>query len=93
MTKKMTKDEKEYRTLCSNVRTIAGTEHGKDVIWAFLSMCNIYGESFTGNSQTFFLEGKRSVGLEMLQLLEDADKSLYPRLLIRNQNQTTERSN
>lgn len=91
MTKKVTKDEREYRTLCANIREITKTEHGKDVIWAFLSMCNIYGESFTGNSQTFFYEGKRSVGLEMLQLLEDSDPSLYPRLLLRNQNKSTEK--
>ena len=89
MTKRLTKDEKERAILCANVRRVAETEYGKEVIWEILGMCNIYGESFTGNSQTFFLEGKRSVGLEFLQLLEDSDPTLYPRLLLRNQKKST----
>ena len=45
-------------------------------------MCQLYSESFTGNSTTFYNEGKRSIGLELLQMLEDTDKTAYAKLLL-----------
>lgn len=81
----MTDEEKEHRLLCANIREVLKTGAGKKFLWEILSRCNLYSESFTGNSQTFFLEGKRSVGLEILQLLEDADPTAYANLLLDNQ--------
>ena len=76
------KEAQEYDVLCANVRQLLKTRHGKDVIWHILSLCNIYSDTFTGNSQTFYLEGRRSVGLQVLQLLEDADPLAYAELLL-----------
>ena len=76
------KESQEYDVLCANVRQLLKTRQGKDVIWHILSLCNIYSDTFTGNSQTFYLEGRRSVGLQVLQLLEDADPLAYAELLL-----------
>lgn len=73
-----------------NVREVIGTKAGKDVLWNILSMCNLYGDNFTGNSQTFYLEGKRSIGLEILQMLEDADPTVYARMLLERQDKDKE---
>ncbi len=39
---------------------------GRRLMWSWLSFCGLFRSSMTGNSQTFFLEGQRNVGL-MLQ--------------------------
>jgi hypothetical protein len=55
-----------------------------------LGLCNLYTSTFTGNSQTFYLEGKRDVGLDILKLLEDADPTIYPKLILDKQEITDE---
>ena len=85
MAKPKDKDEIAYRTLCSNLREVVKSTAGKEVLWSILAMCGIYSESFTGNSQTFYMEGKRAVGLEILQLMEDTDKTLYAKMLLESQ--------
>ena len=86
----LTPEEKEYELLLANVRKVLKSRAGKAVIWHILSMGNIYSDSFTGNSTTFYNEGRRAIGLQILQLLEDADTTLYPRLLLDNINVTEE---
>ena len=83
--RKKTEEEKEHHVLLENVRELSKHSFGKEFIWHVLAMCNLYGDNFTGNSQTFYLEGKRSVGLQLLQLLEDADPTIYARLLLEKQ--------
>jgi len=84
--RKKSTEEIEYDVLKANVRELLKTRAGKSFVWYVLSICNLYGESFTGNSQTFFLEGKRSVALEVLQLLEEVDPTAYARLLLEKNN-------
>lgn len=50
----------------NHLRQILSSEAGKAVIWKILSDCRIFQTSFTGSSETFFLEGKRSIGLSIL---------------------------
>ena len=83
--RKKSSEEAEYELLKANTRELLKTSAGKSLIWHVLSICNLYGESFTGNSSTFYNEGKRAVGLEILQLLEDADKLAYATLLLAKQ--------
>ena len=77
-------EDTTYDLLLSNIREIAKTKQGQAFIWHILDFCGIYTDSFTGDNQTFYLEGKRSIGLSILQLLEDADPSIYPRLVLLN---------
>jgi hypothetical protein len=85
MGSKKSQSEIEYDILCENVSMVLSTRQGKDVIWHILSLCNLYSSTFTGNSQTFYLEVKRVVGLDILKLLEDADPTLYPKLILEKQ--------
>ncbi len=75
-------EEKEYDVLLANVREVCKTSHGKDVIWHILAMCRIADDCFTNDNATFYNEGQRSIGLQVMQLLDDADLSIYPRLLL-----------
>ena len=85
MARKKTPEELEHHVLCENVRELLKTRFGKEFIWFVLSESNINGSIFTGNDHIFYLEGKRSVGLSVLSLMEEADPTAYPRLLLEKQ--------
>ncbi len=71
-----------HKKLEADVNSVMGTPQGKDLIWEVLSLCGIYENQFTGNSSTFFNEGRRSVGIDLIQMLTDADPTLYAQLLL-----------
>ena len=39
---------------------------GRRIVHGMLAKTGIYKQSFTGNSETYFREGRRSVGLDLL---------------------------
>lgn len=61
----------------SYLKGILSTPAGKDFIWRLLGACGVYEESFTGNSTTFYKEGKRSIGLWVIKEINEADKNAY----------------
>ena len=67
--------------LCLAVSNLLASEDGKLVICAILDQTGTFTSSFTGNSSTFFLEGKRFVGLYLYQLLMLADPLALQKLL------------
>ena len=75
--KKKTQDDKDMELLRLQVRALTQLKDGRAVLWYILGICDIYSDSFTGNSHTFYAEGKRSVGLDILAMLEDADPRAY----------------
>jgi len=66
--------------LLDDIRNVALSGAGRRLLFYVLSMGNIYSTSFTGNSETFFKEGRRAVALELLDLINDADPNLYIKL-------------
>ena len=45
---------------------LMGDPRGRRIMWRLLEMTGIYRSSFTGNSETFFREGARNVGLQLV---------------------------
>ncbi len=82
MTKKKTQPDKDHEIFIANVRTAMKTRGTKDLVWDVLDFCGLNSGSFTGNSTTFFNEGKRAVGLYLLGVLQEADPKIYPKLII-----------
>lgn len=82
--------DKELAVLQANVATVMSTAAGQDVIWEILIMCGLYTDNSTEGH--LGIEGKRSIGLQVLQLLEDADPRIYPNLLITKQEQADDRT-
>lgn len=80
--RKTTTEEKEYINLLDDIRKLSKLPQGRKFIWAVLELCDIYSDVFTGNSHTFYREGRRSVGLELLAMLEEADPTIYPSLIM-----------
>jgi hypothetical protein len=54
----------------SDMKWLMADKRGRRVMFDLLSRAGIYTSSFTGNSETFFREGRRSIGLEYLKEVE-----------------------
>jgi hypothetical protein len=51
----------------ADLGSVMGTPEGRRLMWRLIDdTCGVYASSFTGNSQTFFNEGRRSIGLFLL---------------------------
>ena len=88
--KKKTQEELDFEKLQNAFREITRHSYGRDVLWYILEECGIYDNTFTGNSQTFFNEGKRAVGLSVIQMLEQANPRSYAKLLLEYNNEDLE---
>jgi len=47
----------------------------------YLSSCSVFKTTFTGNSETFFREGQRSIGTTMLAEIMSATPQRFPELM------------
>jgi len=70
------KREKEL----NEMRAVLSSYEGRSVLWRILEGAGIYKQSFTGNSTTFFNEGMRKVGLELLVEIDAADSKVYGKM-------------
>lgn len=64
-----------------DIKQVLSTRNGRRFYWNLLGFCGVFESSFTGNSQTFFLEGKRTVGLKLLADLNEADPESYLKMM------------
>lgn len=60
-----------------DIRFILKSKEGRRFLWRYLSKCGIFKQSFTGNSETFFNEGKRAIGLMLLTEITEASPDAY----------------
>ena len=81
--------DKAQEVKLANVREVLATRAGRDVIWEILEMTGLYVDnSFAAHAGT---EGRRAVGLQILELIEDADPKAYGNLLITKQDEENAR--
>lgn len=64
------------------VKNVLSTPEGRTLIWHLLSFTKLYDENFAGNSTDIFDKGRRSVGLWLLSQMNEADPTMYPRMLL-----------
>lgn len=62
------------------LRAILSTLGGRSFLWRLLAECGVYKSSFTGNSTTFFNEGKRNIGLWLLEEIYNSDPTAYGKM-------------
>lgn len=65
--------ERRRKLELDDVRKLLGTPEGLRFFWRVLDLAGIYRTTFTGNSHTFFNEGRRAVGLEIKADLLEVD--------------------
>lgn len=69
-------DRKEKQRLASrqeadDVKWLMSDKRGRRIVWGLLERTGMYRTSFTGNSQTFFNEGQRNIGLAYMALINE----------------------
>ena len=64
-----------------DLRRIMDTDHGRRFIWRLLDRAGLYRTSFTGNSETFFREGMRNLGLMVQADIHEACPEKYMLML------------
>jgi hypothetical protein len=81
--RKKVADEREVlRT--AGLRGILESREGRIFLYELLGQCGIYQISYTGNSETFFREGKRAVGLQLLSDIVKCNNDAYISMLKEN---------
>ncbi|CAB5083034.1 hypothetical protein IST4116A_01210 [Burkholderia cenocepacia] len=61
----------------NGLRQIMASPDGRAWLWALLGSCEIFSPCFTGNSTTFFNEGKRAVGLPVFHQVTEEFPEQY----------------
>ena len=50
---------------------LMGSKRGRRIVWRLLERTGVFRTSFTGNSETFFREGQRNVGLMLMAQIHE----------------------
>lgn len=56
-------------------------KQGRRIMWRMLSMSGVFRSSMTGNSSTFFNEGRRDIGLQLMAEINDHSLDAYVLML------------
>lgn len=72
-----TKEKRASERELKDFRAVMETAPGRRLIANMLDFCGFQKSSFTGNSTTFFNEGKREVALELWRRINASAPDLY----------------
>ena len=61
----------------NETRYVMNSVLGRKFIWRYLGECGVFRKSFTGNSETFFREGERNIGLKLMADVTDSCPDAY----------------
>ncbi len=64
-------------------------KRGRRFVWSLLEKTGVYRSSFTGNSETFFREGARNVGLMVMAMVHENCPARY-NLMVEEQKELKE---
>lgn len=53
------------------------SKQGRRFMWRLLTMTHVFKTSFTGNSETFFREGERNIGIQLINDIHAHCYELY----------------
>ena len=60
-----------------DLAAVLGSPEGRRFIWRFLSEARIFSPCYTGNSETFYREGRREFALKYFNDVMEACPDLY----------------
>jgi hypothetical protein len=65
-----------------DLQLVLGSIQGRRLLWRYLSRCGVFQSSFSTNgSITFYNEGKRSIGLEILAEITATNPDAYLQMM------------
>ena len=71
----------------SDLLAVMSAPEGRRLLWRYLEITGIYKLSYTGNSETFFNEGQRNIGLKLLAEIQRVAPAEYMEM-VRESNST-----
>lgn len=63
------------------IEAIADTAQGREFLWWLFEICGVFTTSYTGNSDTYFNEGRRAVGNEVLHRLVEVRPEIFQAMI------------
>ncbi|CAB5162287.1 hypothetical protein UFOVP152_17 [uncultured Caudovirales phage] len=78
------KVQTEARTEAEDLRWLMSGKRGRRVMWRLLDRAGVFRSSFTGNSETFFREGQRNIGLIYLAQVHEHAPEAYSTMIEEN---------
>lgn len=69
------------RELRNDISNLVSTDAGRRFLWWLLSITGVYLPSYTGNSDTYFNEGRRAIGLEVMHRLASVAPAEFIRMI------------
>lgn len=63
-----------------DLKKLLSMPEGRRYIWRLMSNAGVFRTSFTGNSTTFFNEGKREIGLMVISEVMNASPSSFTQM-------------
>lgn len=76
---------KEAKALDNDAMVLTmSSKEGRRTVWRILETTGYFTTSFTGNSETFFKEGKREIGRRLYEELNDLCPDLYTQMMNEN---------
>lgn len=66
----------------NDLKYILDSEQGRRFVWRILEMTGLFKSSFTGSSETYFLEGQRNIGLKLLAEVMNCDPQAYMKMYV-----------
>lgn len=73
------------QTESEDFKWLMGNKRGRRIVWRLLERTGVYRSSFTGNSETFFREGMRNVGLSLLDQIHSITPDQFA-VMLKEQN-------
>lgn len=83
-----TRKEKEQlvsRQEAEDFKWLMSDKRGRRFMWSQLAKAGVFRTSFTGNSETFFNEGKRVMGLDLLTRIHELCPDRYNQMVMEQQ--------
>lgn len=74
-------EESKRNQELNDVEFVLSTPQGRRFLWRLLGVCHVFKTSFTGNSTTFFNEGKRDIGLRLLADINESSPDSYLKMM------------
>ena len=93
MTDREQQIELEQAQAADDARHVMSTPQGRRFMWRLLKRGNIFRKCFTGNSHTFYEEGKRELTLETFHEIMEACPEQYWQAVKENQTKMKEHGN
>ena len=78
------KSRAESVSEADDIKWLMSGKRGRRVMWRLLDRAGVYRSSFTGNSETFFREGERNIGLAFLAQVLDVAPDAFPTMVEEN---------